>query len=160
MTACNAPVLSEYDNTPCVHNAADGSALADGIEMTDGDNVDFFEPQWNIPDDLRSVTFGLTENQRFSIEGRVGEFDTSQTTYHWLYFGGIDGSPALVDAQEVLGVFEGQDVKSHTIKHLSFEFFDPDWNAEDNFVPAGCAGPCVTAVEPGSGEIFATYIIE
>jgi len=118
------------------------------------------DPHWNIPDGIRSVTFGLTENQRFSIEGRVGEFDVAQTTYHWNYFGGIDGTPALVNAQEVLGVFEGQDVKSDTIKHLSFEFDDPDWNAEDDFSTAGCAGPCTEAVEPGNGEIFATYIVE
>jgi hypothetical protein len=156
-------VTFEYNNTPCVHNAADGTPLSDGIEMTDGDELELFDPQYAIPAALRSVTFGLTENQRFSIEGRIGEFDTSRPTYHWLYFGGIDGTPALVDANEVLAVFEGQDVKTHTIKHLSFEFLDPDWNAEDNYTTATCPGPSFCpplAVKVGEGEIFATYIIE
>ncbi len=161
LTVCNAPTwVGEYDNTPCVHNQPDGTASSDGIEMDDGDEIEFFDPKWKIPDSIRSVTFGLTENQRFSIEGRVGEFDVDQTTYHWNYFGGIDGTPALVNAQEVLGVFEGKDVRSDTIKHLSFKFYDPDWNGEDDFDTASCAGPCAEAVEPGAGEIFATYIIE
>ncbi len=51
--------------------------------MDDGDEIEFFDPKWNIPDSIRSVTFGLTENQRSSIEGKVGEFDVAQTTYHW-----------------------------------------------------------------------------
>lgn len=160
MTVCNAPYLSEHDNTPCVYNAADGTALSDGIEMTDGDEIELFDPKWNIPDNLRSLTFGLTENQRFSIEGRVGEYDTSDPTYHWIYFGGIEGTPATIDAQDVLAVFEGKDVKTHTIKHLSFKFFDPDWNSEDAHDPQMCPGPCTTAVVPGSGEIFAMYIVE
>jgi len=153
MTVCEGLWLSKYNNTPCV------DAAADGIQMTEDDEIEFFDPQWNIPDDLRSISFGLTENQRFSIEGRVGEFDTSRTTYHWLYFGGIDGIPATI-GDKVMAVFEGQDVKDHTIMHLSFEFYDADWNAEDNFSTAACPGPCTLAVEPGSGEIFATYIIE
>ena len=163
LTVCGAMTLSEFDNTPCVHNAANGTALSDGIEMTDGDEIEFFNPMWNIPDNLRSVTFGLTENQRFSVEGRVGEFDTSSTTYHWNYFGGIEGTFATVGTNEVMAVFEGQDVKTHTIQHLSFKFSDPDWNSEDTYSTAECAGPLwcpEKAVEPGSGEILAMYIVE
>jgi hypothetical protein len=166
LTVCNPPswFYIEHDNTPCVHNQPDGTAISDGIEMDDGDEIEFFDPKWNIPDSIRSVTFGLTENQRFSIEGRVGEFDTSETTYHWIYFGGIDGLPAELGSTPALAVFEGQDVKTQTIVRLSFPFSDPDWNSEDTYNPASCAGGlfvnCDRAIKPGSGEIFAAYIIE
>lgn len=160
LTVCDSPSLSEYPNTPCVHNAPDGTALADGIEMTEGDEIEFFNPMWNIPDHLRSLTFGLTEDQRFTIEGRVGEYDTSNPTYHWVYFGGIEGTLATVGANEVMAVFEGKDVKTHTIQHVSFKFADPDWNSDDRYGPQTCPGQCTAAVEPGSGEIFAMYIVE
>ena len=144
----NDPVFDPFthQNTPCV------SAADDGIQMNSGDVLELFHRQYNIPDTMRSITFSVTENQRFSVEGRVGEFDVNPTTYTWLYFGGLDGTPAKQDTKEMLAVFEGKDVISHTIEHFSFEFSHPDWNS--------LVGTGAGRVSPGSGKILFTYVIE
>lgn len=139
------PVFFPYQNaiTPCV-------SAADGIVMNDGDVFELFDSQLGIPESMRSISFSLTENERFTIEGRVGESDVNPTVYNWVYFGGLDGVPADKSGTTVLGVFEGRDVKAETIEHLAFKFTHLNWNDPST-------GPWTA---PGEGEILATYIIE
>jgi len=144
MPPCSQYLLDPFShtNTPCVSGQ-------DGIQMTNGDVLELFRSQYSIPESMRSISFSMTEDQRFSIEGRIGEFDIDPTSNHWLYFGGLNGTLADKNGTKVLGVFEGKDVKSDKIAHLSFEFSHPNWND----LGGGWAAS-------GSGEVLATYIIE
>jgi hypothetical protein len=132
-----------HQNNPCV------SVADDGIQMGGGDVLEFFHSDYAIPENMRSISFSVTENQRFSVEGQVGEFDVNPTTYHWHYFGGLDGTPASQNANEMLAVFEGADVIKKTIEHYSFEYDHPNWNSQLN-PPAS----------PASGRIRFSYVVE
>ena len=156
MPTCNVDIwgnLHTHLNTPCVVRNSNGTQTADGIQMRNGDVFELYHSQYGIPDTLRSITFSVTENQRFSVEGQVGEFDVSPTGYSWLYFGGLNGSPANQGGTETLAVFEGSDVISQTVEHYTFDFLHPDWST---------VGPDIASqrVNPGEGRIRFSYIVE
>jgi len=138
-------------NDPCVAD------LVAGIQMNNGSPFQLYHSDYGIPNYKRSITFSLTEDQRFSIEGKVGDYDQhgSDVTYHWLYFGGLDGITAEKDGSQVLAVFEGSDVISDDIENLVFKFSDPDWNS--------LTGPLIASAlqtSPAEGEVQVMYIVE
>ncbi len=134
-----------HQNNPCV------DPDSDGIQMGGNDVLELFHSDYGIPEHMRSISFSVTENQRFSVEGRVGEFDVNPTTYHWHYFGGLDGSGASQDGNEMIGVFEGADVIQETIELYSFEYAHPNWaSVIPLFAPAA----------PASGRILFSYVVE
>ena len=142
--------IFNHRNVPCVVDSYPG------IQMSGGSVLELFRSEYNIDDWERSYSFSITENQRFAIEGRVGEYDTHHgtSTYHWLYFGGLDGIPAKKDGSQVIAVFEGADVKSQTVEFLTFEYAHPDWNSiSDPFF-------FLHQTSPASGSLEAMYVVE
>ena len=138
-------------NDPCVE---DGEA---GIKMNNGTPFHLYHSDYGIPSYKRSITFSLTEDQRFAIEGRVGDYDEHEgdSTYHWLYYGGLDGILATKDSSEILAVFEGSDVVDDTIEQMVFNFSHPDWNS--------LGGPLIAhdlQISPAEGEVHVMYIVE
>lgn len=145
---CNAPSLVDlwsHNNTPC--KAASDNA----IEMQNGDTINFFDTFYPASESKYTVTFTLAENQRFSIEGRIGEADAHPSlNYHWVNFGGLDGLLADHNGTELRTVLDGVDLDSHTVEHLSFNFTHPNWND-----PIGGGW-----VSPGKGELIVLYVVE
>jgi hypothetical protein len=63
------------------------NADLDGIQVNNGDFLNFAR---YLPTANRSISFGMTANQSFALEGIVAEWDGGEK-YSYTYLGGIDG---------------------------------------------------------------------
>ena len=103
----------------------------------------------------RSISFGMTENQRFSIEGDVTEVDGCEggPTSWRVNFGGIEGLRVTnsENNNKQRAVFEGEDLINQNIVDLTFAF------AKDDNIAENCADDEDDRL---SGEIKLFYIVE
>lgn len=98
-----------------------------GIPIGDDQTLNF---AGLVPDNQRSVTFSMTKQQRFSIEGVVVEVDSPSSNRTAVYLGGLSGVKGTKPEDEttVRTVFSGVDLYAQTdaFTEMEFRFKDED----------------------------------
>src|SRR5262249_31887786 len=94
----------------------------------DGDGLNFAR---NVPTANRSISFGMTEDQSFALEGIIAEWDGGDRYSH-VYLGGIDGVWVTSSVRPTLSraIFTGAELQSSdtpfidvTMKFLDIQTF-------------------------------------
>ena len=89
-----------------------GGANIPGILLGDGEFLNFAQ---YLPTANRSISFGMTANQSFALEGIVAEKDDAFNDFSYVYLGGFDGVQAtdpLDSTKKFRPIFNGSDLQS------------------------------------------------
>jgi len=120
----------------------DESALALGLRFNDNTDLKLDRV---LPAAARSLTFGMTPDQSFSVEAVIEELDIIGTGFpaaHFVYLGGVDGVraqrniPGSTTTQSIRPVFRGTDLQAETSGFIDLAIpFTMDDNVPFNSPP-------------------------
>ncbi|MCH5372391.1 MAG: hypothetical protein JJ992_00315, partial [Planctomycetes bacterium] len=138
------PYLPPLDPGESQQSLRDNGPSIYGINISDGDTLRF---AGLLPQNLRSVSFGMTKNDFFAIEGLIIELDNSlENRLTKVYLGGLEGVRAQEASMDAAGnattntirpVFYGADLLAapERFRDLTFTF-----TTNDNFEGAPDSG--------------------
>ena len=126
------PPLDDGETQQSLRNNGDGVY---GINISDGDTLRF--PSL-VSQSTRSLSFGMTKNDFFAIEGAVIELDSAGTVneYTTVYLGGIEGVRAVENGGKdaIRPVFQGSDLLASPSRFHDLTF---SFGAGDNIYTGG-----------------------
>jgi hypothetical protein len=131
--------------------------LSQGLAFTDNSDLRLDRV---LPAAARSLTFGMTPDQSFCVEGFIAEFDqepTGPTKGHYVYLGGIDGVraqrtiPGSTATQSVRPLFRGTELQAETAGFIDLAI---PFTKDDNVAFFGPSDPSHI-----SGTLYFTIFI-